>query len=142
MLMDKILCATRGGDASFNTQDKAIQLALDKRSELIFLYVVDTRFIDKTSAPIVVDVEGEISKLGEFLLIMAQERAQEQGLEASTILREGQVREELTKVITEEGITLVVLGKPAGNSSVFELESLQKFAEKLEEETGVRTIIV
>jgi nucleotide-binding universal stress UspA family protein len=84
--MEKILCATRGGDASFMTQDKAIQLALDCGGQLVFLCVVDTRFIDKTSAPIVVDVEGEISKLGELLLLMAKERAQKDGLEAATIL--------------------------------------------------------
>jgi nucleotide-binding universal stress UspA family protein len=140
--MEKILCATRGGDASFITQDKAIQFVHDKGGELVFLYVVDTHFIDKTSAPIVVDVEGEISKMGEFLLLMAVERAQKAGLEARTILREGNVREELTKVIAEEEITLVVLGKPAGDSSVFELDSLMTFAEDLEEETGVKTVIV
>lgn len=104
--------------------------------------MVDTHFIDKTSAPIVVDVEGEISKRGEFLLLMAKERAQKGGLEAATILREGEVRDELTKVIEEEDITLVVLGKPAGESSFFELSALESFAAELEEETGVKTIIV
>lgn len=128
--------------ASFITQDKAIQLALDCGGQLVFLCVVDTHFIDKTSAPIVVDVEGEISKRGEFLLLMAKERAQKGGLEAATILREGEVRDELTKVIEEEDITLVVLGKPAGESSFFELSALESFAAELEEETGVKTIIV
>lgn len=140
--MEKILCATRGGDASFLTQDKAIQLALERGGQLVFLYVVDTHFLDKTSEPIVVDVEGEISKLGEFLLVMAQERAQKQGVEATTILREGQVRDELALVIAEEDITLVVIGKPAGNSSVFELSALESFAAELEQETNVKTVLV
>jgi nucleotide-binding universal stress UspA family protein len=142
MTMEKILCATRGGDASYITQDKAIQLALEQEAGLVFFYVVDTRFVDKTSAPIVVDVENEISKLGEFLLLMAQERAQEGGVEAATILREGKVRDELKKVIEEEEITLLVLGKPSGDSSVFKLSALETFAEELEGETGVKTIIV
>jgi nucleotide-binding universal stress UspA family protein len=73
---------------------------------------------------------------------MAVERAQKAGVEASTILREGKVKEELANAINEEGITLVVLGKPAGDSSVFELDALEKFAEDLEGETGVKTVIV
>jgi nucleotide-binding universal stress UspA family protein len=140
--MERILCATRGGDASFLTQDKAIQIALDNGGELIFLYVVDTRFIDKTSEPIVVDVEGEISKMGEFLLVMAQERAQKQGIEAGTLLREGKVRDELIKAVEEEEITLVVMGKPIGESSIFELDALETFAEDLEHETGVKILLV
>ena len=142
--MEKILCATRGGDASFLSQDKAIQLARERDAQLFFLYVVDTHFIDKTSAPILIDVENEISKLGEFLLLMAQERAQKGGVEASTILKEGQIREELAKVIKEEGITLVVLGKPSGESesSVFKLSALEEYAAELEKETGAKTIIV
>lgn len=140
--MSRILCATRGGDTSFATQDKAIQLAQERDAELIFLYVVDTRFIDKTSAPIVVDVEGEISKLGEFLLVMAKERAKEQGLEARSLLREGKVREELFKAVEEEEINLIVLGKPAGDSSVFELSGLEKYAREIEQKTRVETVIV
>lgn len=140
--MEKILCATRGGDSSFQTQDKAIQMALEQDAKLIFLYVVDTRFIDKTSAPIVVDVEEEISKLGEFLLLMAKERAQQQGLDAETILREGKVRDELLKVIQEEDITLVVFGKPAGESSVFDISGLETYARGIEDETSVSTVIV
>lgn len=96
----------------------------------------------KTSEPIVVDVEGEISKLGEFLLVMAKERAQKQGMEATTILREGKVRDELALVIKEEDITLVVFGKPAGDSNVFELSALESFAAELEQETNVKTVLV
>jgi nucleotide-binding universal stress UspA family protein len=73
---------------------------------------------------------------------MAKERAQKEGVEATTLLREGQIREELTKVIPEEDITLVVLGTPAGDSSVFELSALEAFAAELTQETGVNTVIV
>jgi hypothetical protein len=67
----KILCATRGGEASYRSQDAAIALAKERGDELVFLYVVDLRFLDKTSAPIVVDVEKEMGKMGRFLLAMA-----------------------------------------------------------------------
>ncbi len=63
-------------------------------------------------------------------------------MKATTILREGKVRNELALVINEEDITLVVIGKPAGDSSVFELSALESFAAELEEETDVKKILV
>lgn len=140
--MEKILCATRGGDESFRTQNAAIELTKQRKGRLYFLYVVDTRFINKTSAPIVVDVEGEISKLGEFLLVMAQERAAEQGVEAETILREGHIRDQLKEVVKEYDISLVVIGKPAGEKSVFKLSGLEDFAAEIEKETDAQTMLI
>jgi len=140
--MGKILCATRGGEASRRTQDKAIALAKERGDELVFLYVVDIHFLDKTAAPIVVDVENEVAKMGEFLLLMAQERAAAQGVAAVAISRSGKVREELKQAALDEGASLVLLGRPAGDESVFHLASLQAFAAEVEAETGVETRIV
>jgi len=137
-----ILCATRGGEASNRTQNKAIALAKERGDSLLFLYVVDLRFLDKTAAPIVVDVEDEVHDMGEFLLLIAQERAQEQGVEVRTACRRGKVREEIKKCAVEEGVSLIVLGKPGEEESAFHLASLEKFAHQLEEETGIKTIIV
>ncbi|MEA3339900.1 MAG: universal stress protein [Chloroflexota bacterium] len=44
--MGKILCATRGGEASYRTQDAAIELAKERGDTLLFLYVVDLHFLD------------------------------------------------------------------------------------------------
>lgn len=140
--MGKILCATRGCEVSCRTQDEAIALAKERGDELVFLYVVDIQFLDKTAAPIVVDVENEVTKMGEFLLLMAQERAAAQGVTATTISRSGKVREELKQAALDEGATLVLLGRPAGDESVFHLASLQAFAAEVEAETGVETRIV
>ncbi len=140
--MGRILCATRGGEASRRTQDKAIALAREQGDELIFLYVVDIHFLDKTAAPIVVDVENEVAKMGEFLLLMAQERAAQQGVTATAIVRKGEVRDELKKAALEENVSLVVLGRPAGDDSVFQLASLQNYAAEIEAETGIETRII
>ena len=134
--MGKILCATRGGEASYRTQDQAIALALERGDELLFLYVVDLHFLDKTAAPIVVDVENEVTKMGEFLLLMAQERAAQQGVVAGTICLKGQFREELIKIAHQKDVVLVVLGRPAGEESIFELTGLRTFAQEIEAETG------
>lgn len=140
--MGKILCATRGGEASYRTQDAAIALAKERGDTLVFLYVVDLRFLDKTAAPIVVDVENEMTKMGKFLLLMAQERAAKQAVEADTICYRGEVREELKNAARQEGVSLVVLGRPAGAESVFEWAGLQAFAAEIKAETGVETRIV
>ena len=67
--MGKILCATRGGETSWRSQDEAIKLAKERGDQLIFLYVVDISVLDKMAVP-VVDRRGNIRKLGRFLLAM------------------------------------------------------------------------
>jgi nucleotide-binding universal stress UspA family protein len=140
--MGKILCATRGGEASYRTQDAAIALAKERGDSLVFLYIIDTSFLDKTAAPILVDPEDEITKMGEFLLLMAKERAAEQGVEAAAIARRGKVRQALKQAAQEEGVSLIVLGSPAGKKSVFEPGGLNAFAAEIEKETSVQTLIV
>lgn len=135
--MGTILCATRGGEASHRAQDAAIRLAKERGDELLFLYVVDLGFLDKTAAPIVVDVEDEVAKMGAFLLEMAKERAAAQGVPARGVHREGTVREELMETAKEEAVDMIVLGKPGGPESRFRLADLESFAADLEKETGV-----
>ncbi len=141
--MGKILCATRGGEASYQTQDAAIALAKERGDELLFLFVVDTHFLDKTERAVRPDVvAGEMERMGEFLLAMAQERAQKQGVSADYVLRRGALREELKAAAHEEGVDLVVLGQPANAGSTFGLADLEAFAAEIEAETGVETVIV
>lgn len=140
--MGMILCATRGGEAGYQTQDKAIALAKERGDSLLFLYVVDLHFLDKTAAPIVVDVEDEITDMGEFILLMAKERAAGQDVQAKSICRKGKVRQEIKKAARSQGVSLVVLGKPAGRESAFQIAELEAFAKEIEAETGVETIIV
>jgi nucleotide-binding universal stress UspA family protein len=141
--MGKILCATRGGEASYRTQDAAIALAKEQDDELLFLFVVDTHFLDKAGRAVRPDVVAEeLSHMGEFLLAMAQERAQEQGVAAHYLLRRGEFQDELKATAREEGVDLVVLGQPAGTGSAFVPADLQAFAAKIEAETGVEAVIV
>jgi nucleotide-binding universal stress UspA family protein len=141
--MGKILCATRGGEASYRTQDAAIALAKERDDTLLFLYVVDLHFLDKTAGAGVVDVEREMTKMGEFLLLMAQERAAAQGVTAETICRRGEFREGLKSAAREESVSLVVFGRPVkGEESVFQLDDLETFAAAIEDETGVEVRII
>ena len=57
--MGPIVCATRGGEASRRTQERAIALALEWEAPLIFIFVVDSnldRPIDEELNAIVADV--------------------------------------------------------------------------------------
>ena len=139
--MGKILCATRGGEASYPTQDAVISLAKEQGDELVFLYVADVSFLNQTAAPLVVDVESRLEKLGQFQLVMAQERAAAQGLAAQAIVRQGQLQAELVAVAQEIGATLIVLGRSL-ESAAFEDAALQVFAADLQTETGVEVRIL
>jgi nucleotide-binding universal stress UspA family protein len=140
--MGLILCATRGGEASYKTQKSAIQLAKERGDDIVYLYVVDLSFLDKTAAPIVINIENELEQMGRFFLLMAIERSAEQGVGARSVIRKGTIQEEIISAASDEGATLVVLGRPAGEQSSFQIESLEAFAAEIEEETGVDAIIV
>lgn len=140
--MGKILCATRGGEASYRTQDQAISLARQRGDSLIFLYVIDTHFLDKTAAPIVVDVGNQLQAMGEFLLAMAQEKAESQGVPVRSICRPGRVRDEIKAVARDEQVDIVVLGRPAGEADAFAMEELKAFAAEIEFETNSQVVIV
>ncbi len=142
--MGKILCATRGGEASYRTQDAAIALSKERGDELIFLYVADYHFLDKMAAPIVVDVENEVVKMGEFLLLMAQERAAAQGVTARVIVRQGRLRAELVAVAEELEVDMIVLGRPLARhrQAVFDDVALQAFATGLQAVTGAEVRVL
>ena len=140
--MGKILCATRGGEASYPTQDAVIALAKEQGDELVFLYVVDISFLNQMAAPLGVDVESRLEKLGHFQLVMAQERAAEQGVSAQAIVRNGQLRAELVAVAEEIGATLIVMGHSGEQDAAFEDAALQAFAADLQTETGIEVRIL
>jgi nucleotide-binding universal stress UspA family protein len=140
--MGKILCATRGGEASYRTQDAVIALAKELEDKLVFLYVADISFLNQIAAPSAVDVESRLEKLGNFQLVMAQERAAEQGVSAQAIVRKGQLRAELIIVAEEIGATIIVMGSSGGLDAAFEDTELQIFADGLQAETGIEVQIL
>jgi nucleotide-binding universal stress UspA family protein len=140
--MGTILCATRGGEESYLTQDAAIALAKQRSDALIFLYVVDISFLGQTYAPMVIDVESRLAKLGRFQLAVAQERATAQGVVAQAIVRHGQLQKQLAAVAREVDATLIVFGRPLKPTAFFKETALQKFTAALKAETGIEVRIV
>lgn len=140
--MGRILCATRGGEGSQPTLDGAIALAKERGDSLVFLFVADVSFLNQTAAPLVVDVELRLEHMGRFQLTRARELATSQGVEAQTLVRRGRLRPELVAAAREVGATLIVLGRPTGQTAVFETETLPAFAAALEAEAGIEVRIV
>ncbi len=140
--MGIILCSSRGGEGSEGTQDRAIALAIERGDELAFLFVADISFLSQMAAPIVVDVEARLEAMGRFQLAKAQERASDQGIEAEAMVRRGHYRSELVFAAQELGATLIILGRPFGHAAIFEDETLQAFADGLQDETGIEVRIL
>ncbi len=139
--MGLVLCATRGGEASIPTQEKAIELAKEGGHALAYLYVADSSFLNKTAAAVVVDVDEELINMGEFLLTMAVERALERGVTAEAVIRSGIIREVLPEVARELSATTIVLGRPSGESSRFQESEFERFCDFIQQETSATVVV-
>lgn len=140
--MSTILCPTRGGKESHPNQDFAINLAKERGAEMLFLYVSEIRFLNRSGPPIVVDIEKEMDELGDFLLSMAQERAEKSGVLANAAVRRGIFSKVLRDVILENEIDTVVLGSSPGETSIVSYERLQELSEELSKELDVEFIVL
>lgn len=109
--METVLCPTRGGEASILNQQRAIAIAKERGARLIFLHISNVQFLNMVASPVLVDMEAELESMGEFLLAMAQERAEKAGIQADTVVCHGVFREVLLGVIEERQATIVVLGR-------------------------------
>jgi nucleotide-binding universal stress UspA family protein len=140
--MKKILAPTRGGEASYSNQDKAIALSKERGAELHFLYVTDISFLDRVSSPVLIDIEEELDEMGGFLLAMAQERAKGQGVEAGAVVRRGHFGDVLQAVIEEMEIDCLILGSPEEESGITTFELLRELAEELASTHHVETVVL
>lgn len=140
--MGKILCATRGGEGSEQTQQTAIRLAQETGDPLMFFIAFDVEFLAQASYTLRSDVmTEEMSKMVEFLMAIAVERAQKAGVQATYFICRGAFREGLIETIHRESVTLVVLGRPNTEASKFDLPGMQEFAASVTEETGARVVL-
>jgi nucleotide-binding universal stress UspA family protein len=109
----------------------------------VFLYVVDTRFLGYTARAVRPDVVArEMENMGEFLLVMASERAGRRAVEASFRVKHGPLAEALKETAVEEGVSLVALGSPAGEQSRFQLDGLEELGAEITRETGIPARII
>jgi hypothetical protein len=141
--MKKILCATRGGEASRRTQEAVIAMAKEEGASVLFLFVVDVGFLSLTARGVRPDVVAtEMEHMGEFLLAIACERAAAQGVTADLCVRHGSLVDALKSAALEEGADAIAFGRPVGPESSFSLADLERLAAQIKEETNIKTYIV
>jgi nucleotide-binding universal stress UspA family protein len=140
--MGTILCPTRGGEASIANQHRAIAIAKERGAELIFLHISNVEFLDMVASPVLVDMEAELEHMGEFLLAMAQERAEKAGVQADTVVCHGVFREGLKKVIEERQATTLVLGSSPEVMGSMDMEYLYELIQWIIKEAPVEIFIV
>ena len=142
--MGLIVCAIRGGPVSRATQDRAIELARDGGHQLAFLHVVEQSLVDLHSGVRSGAILEELRHLGEFIIAMAQERAQAAGVKAEGAVRLGHVPDEIIKYTRERNADFLVLGSSqhALLSRLLHRDRSDEFAQRVREETGATVITV
>ncbi len=141
--MSGIICAIRGGPHSQPTVTRAIDLAEETGLQLYFLYVVNLEFLSHTASSRVQTIMEEMHQMGEFILLTAQSSAAKRGVNATGVVRHGNVREELIASCHELKADYLVLGRPRieRENSLFTHELLDQFIKRTEQETGAKVVL-
>jgi nucleotide-binding universal stress UspA family protein len=142
--MGSIVCATRGGEAGRRTQERAIALAQERGTELIFLCVFDPGFAGHLSSALSAAVVEEQQWLGRALMSVAQARAREQGVEAGAVILSGPILDSIEGFLCESGASTLVIGEAKIDSalSAFRHGTVQSCARHVEQNTSVEVVVV
>jgi len=142
--MGPIVCATRGSEASRRTQERAIALAQEQKTTLIFLYIVDPTFIKPANKTLTDVVMDELEQLGRGLLCLAQSRAREQGLQANIAILRGVIQPTMENFLREVKASTVIIGAPQRSSAapVFNSDAITRLVQQIHDTTGAEVIIV
>ncbi len=142
--MGPIVCATRGGEASRRTQERAIALARETGAPLVFLFVADTNFAQPSNPSLADALADELERLGRGLLHIARSRAEEQDVSAEMVVRHGAIRQTIIEFLHEVHASTLVLGAPGTGSEkkTFSPGELPQFAQEISSSTGVEVIVV
>ena len=140
--MTTILAPTRGGESSYPNQDGAIRIAKERNADVLFLNVTNVEFLNQASSGILVDIAHEMEGMGEFMVAMAKERAEKEGVEADTHVEQGIFREVMMEIINTRPIDAVVLGSAVDDTGHTNQDFLEKLSEEISGETGIEFIIL
>jgi len=150
-MLNSIICATKG-KASATAEDKAIELAKNNNSKLIFLYVVDVGFIEKSGSAgdfAKDDVSSGLKNIGRIILDMAKEKAISKGIPLEKVLteeRKGDTISQIKKSFEENRADLVIIGNPERDIGFLERHLFHKkgakaFIEQLKKEVGCEVMV-
>ena len=142
--MGPIVCATRGGEAGRRTQERAVSLAKERGTELVFLCVFDPSFAGTLNTALAAAVEKEQQWLGRALLGTAQARAEKEGVDAGTVVRSGPVLETIEAYLRQVNASTLVIGEPKIDSALaaFRPGKVCHFADRVRQDTGVDVLVI
>ncbi len=142
--MGPIVCATRGGEASRCTQERAIQLAQERGAELIFICTYNPDFAGPLNNHLRSALAEEQRWIGRALLAIAQNRAREVKLESRAVVRRGQAWECITGFLRECNASALVIGqsKIGVTSPLPNAGAVHQFADLVRQELGIEVIVV
>ncbi len=141
--MAGIVCAIRGGPESQASIRRAISLAQETSEPLYFLYVVNLEFLTQTNIGQAHLVAEELRQMGEFILLLAQAKAEEQGIQAHVEIRQGDVLEQVFALCRELDASFVVLGRSrrGEGGDVISSEHLERFTGRIGLYTRAKVVL-
>ena len=153
MKVDTIICATKGSEGCKIAENQAIEIAKENNSKLIFLYVIDVKFMEKSSGGgewTEDDVTAGLKNIGGVILDLASEKAVEAGMPKDNVLtneREGDIASQIKKSVDENNADLVIVGHPATDMGFLERhllrrDGMENFINQLKEKIGCEIMIV
>jgi nucleotide-binding universal stress UspA family protein len=142
-MMSGIVCAIRGGPESQAPIQRAIQLAQETGETVHFLFVVNLDFLTKTATSRTHHLSHEMQRMGEFILLAAEDQAARQGVAAESSVRHGDVAEEIIALCQEIAADYVILGRPRANDqpNVFDVARLESFIGRLQLQTTAQVVL-
>ena len=144
--IEKILCATIGSQSCKRAEDKAIDLAVDNKAELTFLYVVDSSFMDSVAVEIhgQSEVDSGLTKIGDIILEKAKKKAKAKKINAKTLIKEGTANDVIKNAVKETQTDLLVIGneKRSWINEFLIKSSVGDFVKNISNDTGVAVVVV
>lgn len=117
--LQHIICAVRGVPTSRVTVTRAIDLALEHKARLTFLHIDNASFLI-TAGPSMTTlskVYKNMRNLSEFAMLVLCDRAERRGVEeVDYLVREGEIMDQIRKVLHEVSPDILVIGKPLNSA--------------------------
>ena len=141
--MSGIVCAIRGGPNCESTVTRAITLAKNTHLSLHFLYVVNLDCLPHANNSHMYAMSDKMHQMGQAVLFAVQNKASALGIVSETMVRQGDVGDEIFGLCRDLDADYVILGHPQDHQreNVFTKNSLDKLGKQIEGEVGAQVVL-
>lgn len=138
----KILIATDGSEASEKAADFGIEILRFSEAKVYAVYVIDTTSYGSIPMDEIWSKEGyeQFEKMGREATSYVEERAKAAGMEAESVLLNGNPAEELVNFAEEQNIDLIIVGSLGKGG--FERFVLGSVSEKVVKHAKIPVLVV